>query len=426
MKNPRFFLAPLDICGIYSALTVGLRDLGYRADFLNLSPQGYYGWSDSDNALVIRIYLKAYRKFHSAKPSFWSKLYVYLLAWMLVAWVSLSFNVIILKSGENITGSRFELAIYKFFKIKVISFFHGSDSRPPYLSYHEGDIPTLYQSTQKTMRRVQEVYSYSDFVIDSPLSGHFQPGQCCMYQMIGNVVHSKKIPVTSDHKIKTRRQSPSKILTVVHAPSNPELKGTFLIRESIKNLQNEGIKFEYIEITGKSNQEVIKLLSKADVAIDEMYSDMFGAVFALETLGFAVPVIVGGYAKDTLMRFVPREAQMPTCYIHPSELTEMLRKLLLDDQYRMRKSEQARNFYRSFASDVQVASRLVRLATGQAPNSWFFDPQMIDYTFGTAAPKEKVEKQISLLVEQFGFSGLMLDDKPGVLSNFKVMLSSKK
>jgi hypothetical protein len=60
------------------------------------------------------------------------------------------------------------------------------------------------------------------------------------------------------------------VLRVVHAPSNPGLKGTAIIERSISELQSQGLRFEYQRIEGIPHEEMPKVLSEADILVDEL------------------------------------------------------------------------------------------------------------------------------------------------------------
>jgi len=56
---------------------------------------------------------------------------------------------------------------------------------------------------------------------------------------------------------------------IVHAPSSPAVKRTDIVLEAIKNLKKEGYNFDFELITDKKNDDVIKMLMKADIVIDQ-------------------------------------------------------------------------------------------------------------------------------------------------------------
>lgn len=61
-------------------------------------------------------------------------------------------------------------------------------------------------------------------------------------------------------------------IKIVHAPSNPVVKGTSLVRAAIKKLQLEGYEFEYIEIINKPNSFVLAALADSHIVLNQFYS----------------------------------------------------------------------------------------------------------------------------------------------------------
>lgn len=70
---------------------------------------------------------------------------------------------------------------------------------------------------------------------------------------------------------------------VVHAPSNPYLKGTELVREAVAQLRSEGLDFEYIELQGVSNSEVLAELQHSQIVLNEFFAFVPG-LFGVEAL----------------------------------------------------------------------------------------------------------------------------------------------
>jgi len=61
-------------------------------------------------------------------------------------------------------------------------------------------------------------------------------------------------------------------IVILHSPSSFIFKGTFLVRAAIKKLQIEGYNFEYIEVFNRSNEEVLELLKKAHIVLNQFYA----------------------------------------------------------------------------------------------------------------------------------------------------------
>ena len=72
-------------------------------------------------------------------------------------------------------------------------------------------------------------------------------------------------------------------IVVCHAPSNPKLKGTAEIRNSIQILIQEGFDIEYVEFLDTPHEEVLEGLTRAHIVVNELFSMMPG-VFAIEAL----------------------------------------------------------------------------------------------------------------------------------------------
>lgn len=70
---------------------------------------------------------------------------------------------------------------------------------------------------------------------------------------------------------------------IVHAPSSPIIKGTPLVHAAIKALREDGYQFEYIELIQRPNKEVIALLERAHVVLNQFYSFVPG-VFGIEAM----------------------------------------------------------------------------------------------------------------------------------------------
>jgi hypothetical protein len=261
------------------------------------------------------------------------------------------------------------------------------------------------------------VREYADVVVDNPLSAHNQTGRCCIYQVLGNPIGPKKLRLARRARALDAlpEASGSKVrFQIVHAPSSPKLKGTALIRGALEALRDEGHVFDYREISGRPVAEVMQLLATADLVIDELYSDLHGAIFAQEACCFGCPVIVGGYGLEELSRFVPEEARLPTFYVRPDEITSAIRTLLVDAGTRRELSGRAERYTKEYGDYRAVAARLVRLADGTAPDSWFFDPGTISYVGGTAGPRDAIQASLRLLLKAYGPESFLMDDKPAL------------
>lgn len=86
------------------------------------------------------------------------------------------------------------------------------------------------------------------------------------------------------------------VIKIVHAPSDPFVKGTQIVRAVIKKLKTEGFPIQYTEIFNKNNDEVIKLLNDSHIAINQLYSYV-PSVFGIECMANCVAMITSADAR---------------------------------------------------------------------------------------------------------------------------------
>lgn len=421
--HPRVFLGFLDVCGYYSALCSGLRENGCIAFFLNLHwlpdarPPYQKGWLIPNMYLWVTDKFRRTRKLGKWNPFRYLVTLLQLIALMiLIAWMLIYFDVLVLKSGESFFLNHWDLWLFRIFGKKIVYTFHGSDSRPPYLN-GAGTVgmsaDSLLLWTQKTKRLVDAASGFADYIIDNPLSAHFQTRRCVKYQAIGNPIGPEKIKEIQATRLaeRGREVDSGRAVRILHAPTYPLLKGSAEIKRLIQKLSNS-YNIEYVEITDRPVSEVLEKLLWCDFLIDELYSDMHGAMLSIEACAFQRPSIVCGYASSELDRFVPSEFRVPTKYQDPSFLENVMVEFIQNAEARRETGRQAREFFENHAYAASVASRFLQLLEGSAPESWFFDPADTRYVFGVGGPKDRVRDALRKLVLKHGPAALQLDDKP--------------
>ena len=101
---------------------------------------------------------------------------------------------------------------------------------------------------------------------------------------------------------------------VLHAPSNPLIKGTPIVRAAVKKLKTEGYDFEYIELSGVENSILMEKLRKAHIVLNQFYSFVPG-VFGVEAMASNCVLLTS--ANEGLEPTLPLgsdEAWIPTPY----------------------------------------------------------------------------------------------------------------
>lgn len=122
-------------------------------------------------------------------------------------------------------------------------------------------------------------------------------------------------------------------LRVVHAPTNPNLKGTPDIAPIARRLHDEGL-IEYIELKGIPNDQMPQVFADADIVLDQFRTADYG-VGACETM--AAGRIVLAHVSEQVRAEVQRHAGMPLPIVQTTITTveEKLRDIVeRRDHYR--------------------------------------------------------------------------------------------
>ena len=186
---------------------------------------------------------------------------------------------------------------YKFLKYKkkkIVCIFVGDDIRSrkllkqkclidkndSYVFYDNYDIA----DNENRVRRVADLAdTYADLVFSlkkSQVSYLKKSIDIFMYMIDDDILNNSQFELSKKATIK-----------VVHAPSNPVLKGTPLVKAAIKKLEVEGYDFEYIELQNTSNEEVLKILNEGHIVLNQFYAGMPG-VFGIEAMASHTAVLM--------------------------------------------------------------------------------------------------------------------------------------
>lgn len=139
---------------------------------------------------------------------------------------------------------------------------------------------------------------------------------------------------------------------VVHAPSNPILKGTSEI-ESVLAPFIEGGLIRYERASGLQPDAAAELIRRADILIDQVLLGLYG-VLACE--GLASGAVVLGHVGDRLRSRVPDE--IPIIEATPDDLAERLEEVL-EDLPELRKQAGARRAFVERWHDGRYAARVL-------------------------------------------------------------------
>lgn len=328
---------------------------------------------------------------------------------VLLLWAVTRFDTFIFVFGSTFFKYR-ELRLLKMLGKRTIFMFLGSDIRPPFLDgallptsreFSPLQCAELCRRRKKAIRKIERHCSY---IVSSPLYSQFLEKRFISYAFTG-------LPQPLGETPAAPRRERDHTVRVLHAPSNPEAKGTDRIRRAIAAAKAEGLPIDYVELTGQPNARVCEELAACDFVVDQCYSDTPMAGFAAEAASFGKPAIVAGYAGAEFAKLFPQGIP-PTLYCHPDALQDAIKLMTTDVARRQSLGRAAQEFIRTVWSPVAVAARFVRLATGDVPDQWWSDPASIEYLAGCCVEIGETRRRVRTLLEVIGPAAFQLGDKP--------------
>ncbi len=429
MKKRRLLLGIGEIAGYYTNLKKGLDELGVKSYFFSIDAHPFkYGHSkkrEKPYMRMVRYFLQKKidsKKRKSVVEIVWTLLLVlsiFPLRLSIFIWSLFWCDVFVFHGtssffhGTSSFFEMFDLPILKFFGKRIIWIFHGSDTRPAFMSGSSVSedygisIEKCFRTAKKQKKWIRRIERYADVIVNHPPSSQFHERKFVQYLALG-------IPFRCESETGNADRTAAKDgkVRIVHAPSFSECKGSSRFREIIERMREKGYPLEYVEIVGRPNSEVLQELADCDFVIDELYSDTAMAGLATEAAFFGKPSVVGGYATFEDMVQMNDSFIPPSEYHHPDEIEDAIEKMITDEEYRHALGKKAGAFVAEYWAPRKVAERFLRLVDDDCPDEWFCDPQDIRYVHGWGLREDDVRSLIGRYLEYAGKKGLYLSNKP--------------
>jgi len=398
----------------------GFDKIGVKADLVFLVGNKFYEVKTSTLLMLnqrLFDFYKKYKKsiyFPAVIPAvmLMAIFRVYILTSSLV-----KYDIFILNSEPFFNYS--ELAILKWFKKKIIIVFLGTESRPSYISgnYVQGKYFTngkynydlCYKDVKAQASRITRIEKYADHIINHPPTALFQKKPFIAWCHIGfpNDIPAKSLKIKQNH---------SRIVKVLHAPSNAISKGSETIIDIIDKLRKDGLPVEFQKLQNVPNEKVLDELAKCDFVVDELYSDIPIGGLGTEAAFAMKPVINGGYYAEQIKDDYPKSVIPPSCFCMPENLELCIKEYILDKSKRENDAKILNTFVTENWNSTTIALKYIRIIAGDIPAEWKYDPAEIKYFMGYGIEKNKLKSFLNEYIKKFGDKALFLDDKPTLKS----------
>jgi hypothetical protein len=421
-KRLRVLLGPIEIAGYYASLETGLRELGVDALSLDLEGNPFlYGADPRGSPRLVRIARRLAaeiraRRSQAVRVRLYKAARRLCLVAMLV-WAIFRYDAFVFSFGQNLLTAR-EMPLLRRLGKRIVFVFHGSDARPPYIdgvrmgpgqAMPIRDCVALTRAMKASMGRIERG---AHAVVAQPAFSHFFERPVVNFFAVG-VPWRDRPPATGEGLSRSWSQ-----VRILHSPSDPVVKGSARIRETVDALRAEGLPLELIELRGVPNEVVLRELADCDFAIDQIYSDAPMVGFATEAAIAGKPTIVGGYAWPENHRIFGRVPVPPVEECAPEELAAAIRRLASDRERRRSLGATARAYVLERWSRPEIARRFLTLLTDRAPEEWMFDPRELRYVEGCGLTREQARANVLAIIREGGLGALCVSDKPELEAAF--------
>jgi hypothetical protein len=421
MIRRRILVTPREIAGVASGLQHVLTERGQRVDvLLRWSHPFGYDVTPFGSRLLRRLAAAVLEEERAQHPRLQRGVSL-MVRIALLPLIAVRYRAVVFIGPDTLLRGGLDRRLLRRCGVRIVTVFCGSEARPPYLDgwYARASSSMSLDDTRtavtRSRERVQRAERDSTYVVTHAGCAQFQQQPFLDWTFVG---FAQRPGVNRGEADEPLRSTPR----LLHAPSDPQMKGTHDIRSAVAQVRSEGLDVDYLEITGRPNAEVQGLLRTADLVVDQLYSDYVLPGFASEAARAGVAVLVFGYAAGLVESAAQRTAGPTEHYAHPTELLPRLRRYLVDAMQRAEVADSLHDFVTSgHWSPAAIGERWERILMGTVDADWFDQPGEIVYPFGCAVSAEDAAAFLRRYLDRYGVAALELDHHPALISALRTI-----
>lgn len=297
----RVAIGPTEIAGCSAALAQGLRALGVDAEVVLAAPAHSFGYPAD------RVLGRARRTIYALLAPARRDVFHY-------------------QYGRSWVPAYADVAWARLIRRTLLAAYYGDDCRlsdvakarfPARGRVKDSSLDDL---VRKRLGRLSRL-CHAALVGDLELATYLLPYFARVY-----VLPVPLLEVTSNDGLRRRGSEGTPV--VLHAPSDPEIKGTAAIKAAVDAVAQQ-VPLRFRLVTGVPHQQVVEELRDADIVVDQLNSATTG-VFALEAMRLGLPVL--GEVDPRAM--APFQRNSPVVAVTSASLERELEILLRDPDRR--------------------------------------------------------------------------------------------
>jgi glycosyltransferase involved in cell wall biosynthesis len=265
------------------------------------------------------------------------------------------FDVFHFHFGTSLVPKNLDLIFLKLFRKKIFFEFHGSDLRTTKIA--EKINPKLFLKhtspiiDKRIMRKNKRLLRYADGIIlhDEELFSYLP--------IVKRNVPIHIVPLRMDLSpfVPVYPEEHKKIVTIVHAPSHREAKGTESVLAAIKNLEKK-YELEFILVENLPNAQALEIYKKADIIVDQLRGGSYG-VFSIEAMALGKPVIVF-IIEDVRKTYPP---SLPIVNANVDTIQPALEKLIINGKLRNELGRAGHEYAGKYHDCKKIAKLLLKI-----------------------------------------------------------------
>lgn len=405
----RVFIGLVEVAGFYGRLAQGFRCVGIDASLVDVSgnPHRY------DRPVPPRIVRWAeasarWRQTSRGRRRLLARLAHRISLVILFIWAAATHDTFIFSYRSTFLWY-LDLPFLKLLGKQIVYVFNGSDARPSYIdgaeiAALEGRVQDLIASTRRKSADIRRIERWADLIVAHPLYLHLFRRSVVGIQALG-------VPAPTNGATTSATDRVSDTVTVLHAPSDPLVKGTAVIRKAIADVRAAGVPIRLVELSDAPNADVQRALAECDFVVDQAYSDLPMSVFSVEAAHHGKASVVGSYGWADMARTTAAGYGAPVEQSHPDRLAEAIRRLVDDAPHRTALAARAADFVENWSAD-RVARRYVTALTTGPLDTWISSPRDCTYLHGVGVSETVARSMVAEVLQHAGTAGLCLTHRP--------------
>lgn len=303
--------------------------------------------------------------------------------------------------------------------VKVVSGFHGSDLRPPFLNglFIAKNNPAGLLRQHHSIRSIAALAEEaSEYCIAWSKTGHYFERPYVCHESLGFPIPPVVSTTPTSERLPQGHDKPRQPLRILHAPSSSG-KGTSEIRSIIMGMKERGLAVEFEVVQSLQSPVLFARILEADLVIDQIFAGSAPSVLALECLMLRVPVVTGGWSLGDLGTRFPQLNSLASVTPHffESTLTDLVSSRHSYLAMAQSQRELADHLFEDWSA-VSVTRRIFDSIAEPSTVEKYKVERPPGLALGGFGPEDQIRTALNEYIERFGARELGLDHNQPLLN----------